>query len=132
MLPHVLQFHVATQHTTYVYNTMLPVATCAAVPWSVIALGSEATLITQAPAARGSGQYGMILEASDNQPIMLTGPAVTLDEGELACCLCHTNNWHAPAQAPTVIGRYVLSRPSQTHAAAVASAVLRSVCMCLG
>jgi hypothetical protein len=45
-------------------------------------LGSEATLITQAPAARGSGQHGMILEASDNQPIVLTGPAVTLDEGE--------------------------------------------------
>jgi hypothetical protein len=54
----------------------------AAVPWSVSELGSEGTLSTQVAAARGSGQYGMMLEASDNQPIVLTGPAVTLDEGK--------------------------------------------------
>jgi hypothetical protein len=53
----------------------------AAVPWSVSELGSPATLTTQVPEARGSGQYGMSLEATDNQPIVLTSPAVTLDEG---------------------------------------------------
>ncbi|WIA21235.1 hypothetical protein OEZ85_000476 [Tetradesmus obliquus] len=51
------------------------------VPWSVSALGSEASLTTQVPQARGSGQYGMALQAVDSQPILLTGPAVTLDEG---------------------------------------------------
>jgi hypothetical protein len=54
----------------------------AAGPWSVSPAGAAATLRTQVAAARGSGAFGMSLNASSSQPIILAGPAVDMDAGE--------------------------------------------------
>lgn len=75
-------FSAWTSKTPDLLYTVAAYLACTAVPWSVSALGSEASLTTQVPQARGSGQYGMALQAVDSQPILLIGPAVTLDEGE--------------------------------------------------